>query len=118
MATRILRSPPSSLRLLRFSPPSTAIFNYNEGCVASRFLGTLAFDEIRVSDDVKRPYTSTALVLHGLLGSGRNWKSFARNLAERLRTTTTSNSSQGNFAYVRFLISNFAYGPIFCVSYT
>ncbi|KAM6547631.1 hypothetical protein CsatB_019307 [Cannabis sativa] len=43
-----------------------------------RSKGTLAFEEVRVSTD--QPYHRTALIIHGLLGSGRNWKTFSRNL--------------------------------------
>nr|XP_010943783.1 protein ABHD11 [Elaeis guineensis] len=48
----------------------------------SRSIETLAYEEVRPSEG---PYNSTAFVLHGLLGSGRNWKSFSRNLALELQ---------------------------------
>ncbi|VFQ68798.1 unnamed protein product [Cuscuta campestris] len=50
--------------------------------VRRRSLSTLAFDEIRSPPD--RSYKFTAFVLHGLLGSGRNWRSFSRSLASSL----------------------------------
>ncbi|KAL9689202.1 hypothetical protein QQ045_033636 [Rhodiola kirilowii] len=56
--------------------------------IRSRFLETLAYEEVRISED--KPYTSTALVLHGLLGSGRNWRSFSRNLASHLTQSSPS----------------------------
>ncbi|OEL15579.1 hypothetical protein BAE44_0023396 [Dichanthelium oligosanthes] len=49
---------------------------------------TLAFDEIQLSPD--KPPTATAFVLHGLLGSGRNWRSFSRTLASELQNRSPS----------------------------
>ncbi|PON78033.1 Alpha/beta hydrolase fold [Parasponia andersonii] len=59
-----------------FNPLLTRFLNSPPG--RRRSFGTLAFDEIRVSTE--RPYDHTALIVHGLLGSARNWRSFSRNL--------------------------------------
>ncbi|KAJ6796600.1 protein ABHD11 [Iris pallida] len=47
----------------------------------SRPLQTVAYEEI--PNPNPNP-SSTALVLHGLLGSGRNWRSFSKNLSSRI----------------------------------
>ncbi|KAM0947461.1 putative palmitoyl-CoA hydrolase [Dioscorea sansibarensis] len=54
----------------------------------SQALQTLAYQEIRASE---KPYDSTVLVLHGLMGSGRNWKTFSRDLLLELQKSTPSN---------------------------
>ncbi|XP_042440182.1 protein ABHD11-like isoform X1 [Zingiber officinale] len=70
---------PSGPRLT-ISPPSPF---YGGG----RSFETLAFEEIKTSE---KPYDSTAFVLHGLLGSGRNWRSFSRDLAAQLQKSSPS----------------------------
>ncbi|PKI49353.1 hypothetical protein CRG98_030281 [Punica granatum] len=60
----------------------TRVLNSVSPCsvTSMRSLQTLAYEEVR-APPTDKPYTSTAFVLHGLLGSGRNWRSFSRTLA-------------------------------------
>ncbi|KAG7028121.1 hypothetical protein SDJN02_09301 [Cucurbita argyrosperma subsp. argyrosperma] len=53
-----------------------------------RSLQNLAYEDVRASSD--KPYDSTAFILHGLLGSGRNWRSFSRNLLSRLSNSSST----------------------------
>ncbi|XP_073017685.1 uncharacterized protein [Primulina eburnea] len=48
----------------------------------TRRIQTLAFEEIKASPE--KPHQYTAMILHGLLGSARNWRSFSRSLAASL----------------------------------
>eukprot|EP00258_Populus_trichocarpa_P027861 XP_024443880.1 uncharacterized protein LOC18106194 [Populus trichocarpa] len=65
----------------RFINSRTPPFHYKN----TRTLQTLAFEEIQSSPN--KPDAPTAFILHGLLGSGRNWGSFSRNLASFLSGT-------------------------------
>ena len=65
----------------RFINSRTPPFHYKN----TRTLQTLAFEEIQSSPN--KPDAPTAIILHGLLGSGRNWRSFSRNLASSLSGT-------------------------------
>ncbi|KAF5804372.1 putative serine aminopeptidase, S33, alpha/Beta hydrolase [Helianthus annuus] len=50
---------------------------------STRLIETLAFEEIQSPSHKPTPDHST-FVLHGLIGSARNWRSFSRNLASSL----------------------------------
>ncbi|CAE6076003.1 unnamed protein product [Arabidopsis arenosa] len=82
---RTLKNRFESRFLLRFiESPSLFVSCFTN----SRSLQTLAYEEVRSSGD--RKSESTALILHGLLGSGRNWRSFSRSLASSLSVSSAS----------------------------
>ncbi|KAE9459012.1 hypothetical protein C3L33_09077, partial [Rhododendron williamsianum] len=78
-----IRNKPSLTRYLSSPIP------FLRRITTSRSLQTLAFEEVR-SSSTDRPPDFTAFVLHGLLGSGRNWRSFARTLAPSLSNSSPS----------------------------
>ncbi|XP_027349328.1 protein ABHD11 [Abrus precatorius] len=55
-----------------------------------RWLETIAYEELRAHPD--KPYTSTAVFIHGFLGSARNWRSFSRNLLASLSNSSPSSN--------------------------
>ncbi|KAL2345247.1 hypothetical protein Fmac_006532 [Flemingia macrophylla] len=55
-----------------------------------RCLQTVAYEELRSEPD--KPYTSTAVFIHGFLGSARNWRSFSRNLLPSLSNSSPSSN--------------------------
>lgn len=70
------------------------------GATTTRWLETIAYEELRSHPD--KPYTSTAVIIHGFLGSARNWRSFSRNL---VATLTNSSPSSSIFTISLFLLS-------------
>ncbi|KAK4281673.1 hypothetical protein QN277_013136 [Acacia crassicarpa] len=53
-------------------------------------LETVAYEEVKAYPD--KPYTSTGVIIHGFLGSGRNWRSFSRNLIAALSNSSPSSN--------------------------
>ncbi|KAJ0253526.1 hypothetical protein HA466_0111990 [Hirschfeldia incana] len=82
MATRTLTNRIESRFLIRLLRSPSLLSS-------SRSLQTLAYEEVKSSGD-DRKHESTALILHGLLGSGRNWRSFSRSLASSLSVSSPS----------------------------
>ncbi|KAK7378812.1 hypothetical protein VNO80_04260 [Phaseolus coccineus] len=72
----------SSLRLTRFLNSATLH--------RPRWLETVAYEELRAHPE--KPYTSTAVFIHGFLGSSRNWRSFSRNLLAALSNSSPSSN--------------------------
>ncbi|KAK6942603.1 Alpha/beta hydrolase fold-1 [Dillenia turbinata] len=72
----------------------------DHGILLSQFLGssrsleTLAFEEVysHSTSSYDKP-DRTAFILHGLLGSGRIWRSFSRNLASTLSDSPSATES-------------------------
>ncbi|KAL5721203.1 hypothetical protein ACHQM5_013791 [Ranunculus cassubicifolius] len=78
-----------AIKRSRFLSFIKTLNNNPRSLVNSRSLQTLAYEEIKSNTDNK-PYTATAFVLHGLLGSSRNWRSFSRNLLSSLSNSPSS----------------------------
>ncbi|XP_061366738.1 uncharacterized protein LOC133309892 [Gastrolobium bilobum] len=62
----------------------------NSPSLHRRWLETIAYEELRAHPD--KPYTSTAVFIHGFLGSARNWRSFSRNLLHSLSNSSPSSN--------------------------
>lgn len=56
-----------------------------------RWMETVAYEEVLAHPD--KPYTSTAVIIHGFLGSARNWRSFSRNLLPTLSNSSPFSST-------------------------
>ncbi|CAL0309975.1 unnamed protein product [Lupinus luteus] len=57
---------------------------------STRSLETIAYEELKSHPD--KPHTSTAVIIHGFLGSARNWRSFSRNLLSTLSDSSSSSN--------------------------
>ncbi|KAI7747413.1 hypothetical protein M8C21_002334 [Ambrosia artemisiifolia] len=79
---RIIKNKPVLRSCTQFlHSQASLIFPYT----STRSIETLAFEEVRSPSHKPIPDYS-AFVLHGLIGSARNWRSFSRNLASSLST--------------------------------
>nr|XP_043621400.1 protein ABHD11 [Erigeron canadensis] len=89
MATRILINKSPGFRFCtRFL--NSLIYPYSTTTSSHRSIETtIAFEEVRSPNPEPEP-DHTAFILHGLMGSARNWRSFSRNLASSLSTSSPS----------------------------
>ncbi|XP_039161172.1 uncharacterized protein LOC120289859 [Eucalyptus grandis] len=105
------------LRLLtRFldSPSSHRYLPTSSSSSSARSLQTLAYEEVPPPPSGDGPAAPTAFVLHGLLGSGRNWRSFSRSLASTLSAASPSlrlEDGSGGFEEPREIDRAGGFGP-------
>ncbi|KAK3259379.1 hypothetical protein CYMTET_31619 [Cymbomonas tetramitiformis] len=52
-------------------------------------LAHLHYEEILLNNAKSDPQARTAVIVHGLLGSGRNWRSFSRQLGKELEKSSS-----------------------------
>jgi len=79
-----------------------------------RWLQTVAYEELRANPE--KPYTSTAVFIHGFLGSSRNWRSFSRNLLASLSNSSPSSSTRARLSC--FLFFFFLFVTLNRISFT
>ncbi|GAB2227133.1 hypothetical protein Droror1_Dr00008944 [Drosera rotundifolia] len=95
---RTIGSKFGSTRLTRLLTQSANPVSPFPSITQIRTIETLAFEEIRsppTNGSASKPYNySSVLFLHGLLGTGRNWRSFAKSLSDYLSRNNKSISSR------------------------